>query len=590
MAALSIKRIVKGSATIASGNASVSVAIGANVTSSKTRVVAKGAPGDTWSPERLYFTIELNDIGGGLSDEITFTRAGSPAVALYIEWHLIEYEAGASVTWLSYNTGASWGGTHDETISAVDLDKTLVIPSYRVANTTTGTTLHYLCRWELTSATNLRVTSKDSTLAVAAVVQIVEYDSDSGVTVQQVTQAMAGTTTENATISTVTLAHTLVFGSSETSSTNGNDIMNCGWAELTSTTNLQFRRRGTADTYTATAFVVDYGAGAAQRGYNEQSNYTSLTIDQTISAVDTDFSTAQLGGGTFAFGHVGATSTNWQIRAFVPTLTSATNLRGTRQFTNSTACGIAWQVMDWSALMAGGGPTAYEDSISLGISAGLSSAGMAAAADSVALGISSGLSLLSVVSANDAVSIGLSAGLTYGSTAAARGALTLGFDSGLATAGAAAAIDTLSLGLAAGINNSGVAAALGAISVGVGIGLSISDAAAQQYSDTLGIGVGIGITAASTAAASDGFTLTLEAGISAAGQAAAQATITIGITSDILAAAQASTFDAIQIGAALGTAIADSIGGVVPPASRTITVSAQGRAIQVQLQTRRIVV
>lgn len=239
---------------------------------------------------------------------------------------------------------------------------------------------------------------------------------------------------------------------------------------------------------------------------------------------------------------------------------------------------------------AGGGPTAYEDSISLGLSSGITAASTAAANDAVALGVSSGLGLLSVVSAGDAVSLGLSAGLTCGATAAAQDALSIGVSSGLGTAGAAAAIDTLSLGLAAGINNSGVAAALGAISVGIGLGLSISDAAAQQYSDTLGIGVGIGITAASTAAASDGFTLTLEAGLSAAGLAAAQATITIGITSDVLAAAQASTFDAIQIGAALGTAIASSLGGAVPPASRTITVSAQGRAIQVQLQTRRIVV
>jgi hypothetical protein len=219
---------------------------------------------------------------------------------------------------------------------------------------------------------------------------------------------------------------------------------------------------------------------------------------------------------------------------------------------------------------AAGGPASYSDSISLGLSAGVSLAGLAAANDSVPLGVTSGLSLLSVASAGDAVSIGLSAGLSC--------------------VGTAAAVDTLALGLAAGINNDSVAAALGAISVGIGLGISVSDAALQQYSDSIGLGVGIGITAASVAAAADGFTLTLEAGISTAGQAAAQATISIGITPDILLAAQASTFDAIQIGAALGTAIASSVGGVTPPARRIIAVPAQGRAIQVQIQTRRIVV
>lgn len=248
------------------------------------------------------------------------------------------------------------------------------------------------------------------------------------------------------------------------------------------------------------------------------------------------------------------------------------------------------------AVRPSSGGAAYSDSISLGVSAGLSTSSVAAAFGSVSLGVSSGLSLLSVVSASDAVSIGLSAGLTYGAMAAASDAVSLGLSSGLGATGAAAAVDTLSLGLAAGINNSGTAAALGAISVGIGLGLSVSDA--QQYSDNISLGVSVGVTAAAVAAASDGFTLILNAGISTAGQAAAQATITIGITADILFAAQASTFDAIQIGAALGMAIAGSLGAIppdsrtigVPGQGRTIEVSAQGRTIQVQIQTRTIVV
>lgn len=352
MAALSIKQILTGTVPLASGDAFVDVSLSPSVTRSKCFLVFRVSSGDTWTPQRHYCAGLIASDGS----KITFTRASNPAVDTVITWYIVECDAGFTTTWLSIDTGDSWGGTHNETISSVTLARTMVIASHQGRTSGTASANHYVTRFELTSTTNLRLTCLQSALSVAAEVQIVEFDSDSGVSVQQITQTLTTASSADTSISAVTVANTLLFGSVDTTTTTNQDQHATGWSELTSTTNLRTIRIGSTGDLTGTTFVVDFGGGAAQRGWQTNSSYTSATMTETISAVTVANSTVQIGGGPFTYGQVGAGNSNWHQRMFRPTITSTTQITATREVTNSTTCAMYWQVMDWTALM-GGGPT-----------------------------------------------------------------------------------------------------------------------------------------------------------------------------------------------------------------------------------------
>lgn len=279
-------------------------------------------------------------------------------------------------------------------------------------------------------------------------------------------------------------------------------------------------------------------------------------------------------------------------------------------------------------IAGGGGPVAYEDSLILGVSSGLSGGGSATAAGALAIGAAAGTGLSPQAAASGALALGMQSGLSSSGAASVSGAIGLAFDAGLGLGGQASAADlaalalgfglgvgtggaftdSLTLGIASGLSNtgsagaaagltigtaaglsaSGLATALSALSLGVGIGISNSDGATQHYADGIQLSQGLALQAASVAQGSDAITLSYTTRVEVAGQGAAVAVISLSLSAGLQQQATANVMDAISIGAAIGQAIAAVMGGLVPPASRTFTVSADGRSAGVGADDRTI--
>lgn len=281
----------------------------------------------------LLFTWRANDASGTVGTvrgvltngtTITFDRNNATTADCIIEWQLVSFSSGVVVQHKAITVNAaSASGTVAIDAASIGGGRFLIHSGTYTAGTQSRD-INSRVQFDSTTQVSANRTTTTSQLDIA--VQVVEHDS---ATVQTITFSRTGTTatTEDETISAVTLANTAVFGSSQHSA-------NVGPAEwkydlsFTSTTNLRASRiTGTSTNLTLTAYVVSFTDGSVvQHVANLHS--ASTTSNATITAVTlarTVVTKRDVGSGLSWAAVVAATIAS--RGAGTRLLTSTTNLR-----------------------------------------------------------------------------------------------------------------------------------------------------------------------------------------------------------------------------------------------------------------------
>ena len=298
----------------------------------------------TWRANDASGTV--GTIQGVLTDgnTITFRRNNATTADGIIEWCMSSYASGVVV---QHKTG---------TVAAASASQTVAISAPSISGGrfvlhggtyTAGTQSRDInTRVSLNSTTEALVSRTTTTSDVEVAFQVIDYDT---ATVQTITFSRTGTTatTEDETISAVTLANTAVFGSSQHSANVGPPEWKYDLS-FTSTTNLRATRiTGTSTNLTITAYVVSFSDGTTiQHVANLHS--ASVTDDTTISAVvlaRTVVSKLDVGSGlSWA---AGVTATIASRAAGTRLLTTTTNLR-TEKASSTTDVTFNSQVIEFA--------------------------------------------------------------------------------------------------------------------------------------------------------------------------------------------------------------------------------------------------
>lgn len=189
MSALSLGRVIHAEVTFAASDKTQAYVISPAVDASKTMVLADYEVTTTGRPSNCLFNVSLNSAG----DSVTVSRGGpsvTPTVAATVSLKIVEFAAGVLVTRFtgtSQNANVNFGKT-------VNAARSLLLMTHAADGG--GTTLdnnefHVVRRM---SDTQFRVASQSNAgYTLEWEVQLVEFDSDSGVSTQWLDVASAAT-------------------------------------------------------------------------------------------------------------------------------------------------------------------------------------------------------------------------------------------------------------------------------------------------------------------------------------------------------------------------------------------------------------
>lgn len=359
MSALVYSHKYEGTTTFSSSDTAKSISLPASVNRSRCLVFIEPITGTLASYSHMAFEYWLDPSGATLEIE---RQAASDTVI--VAYKVLVFTSGFTNNWYRFTTGASWGTSYVETISSVNLSRTAVIGSYRRSQNNREHD-NGSAWFRLSSTTGLEVNRYNGSYTAenTCSVQVVEFDSDSGVNVQQVDYSFGNTLIQTYSISAVTPAQSSVFGSGGSSVFNVEDWFIAVQVESLTSTVLTLRnnRNAAAPFVMGTAFVIDWGANVSvQSGRTTATSYTSTTLTQAISTVTSANSVVLTNtGSNFWFQHYGlpSGSGNYFNRLWRSSLSSNTQITFTR--VNSTSAGQdqGWQVLDFTNTMSGGGGT-----------------------------------------------------------------------------------------------------------------------------------------------------------------------------------------------------------------------------------------
>lgn len=304
-----------------------------------------------WTARSADTSGSFGTVRGRLTDgdTITFDRNNTTTADCIIEWQLISFATGVVVQHKTITVGAgSASGTVAIDAASIGGGRWLIHGGTYTSGTQNRDIQN---RVIFDSTTQLSANRTTTTSQLDIAVQVVEHDE---ATVQTITFSRTATTatTEDETISAVTLANTAVFGSAQQSVSYTPD----GWKydlSFTSTTNLRLSRiTGTSTNLTATCYVVSFADGTTvQHVANVHSGAT--TQDTTISAVVlARTAVTQLDVATgMTFSNV-TTASTMQRGCGTRDLTSTTNLR-TEKGTLTTNVTFNSQVIEFAEGVSG---------------------------------------------------------------------------------------------------------------------------------------------------------------------------------------------------------------------------------------------
>lgn len=336
-----IRQVLNGVVSIADGNSTVDATLSTAVLDQSKCFIVFGAVPPTQSPSNGNFTESFVD-----NSTIRFTRVGSTgAGAVSIEYYLVEASSGMTVQRGSTTFTAS--ATINITISAVTLAKSWVLVNSREAGSTYDA--DDFGRGRLTSTTNLEVSFQSTSSTSFVSWQVIEYDD---CTVQSGDIAFGtGSSSLTATLSPAitTSKSLLLFNYNSAAGTSANIGQKMMRGVITNTTTLTFDRGNTGQTINLTWFLIEFTDNTATQRGNRAVIASDVTIDITISSVDTAKSIALAAGRNSMSGRTGRSNDdNPSGATFKFNFSSATNLQLIRDIsgmTNTLTADVYWQVI-----------------------------------------------------------------------------------------------------------------------------------------------------------------------------------------------------------------------------------------------------
>lgn len=272
MAALVLKNLEKGTASMAAADTTVTVTLSSTLSATTKTVFKFSARISTTGAASMLVNGRIIS-----TTQIQFTRSGSPNAAVDIEYEVYEFNSGITVQHIEV---LQTSNTTNTTITSVTTSKAFPMAYYRNSGGTLG--VDDFLTYEITSATNLQTISNGTQADSYSGVQIIEIDDAS---TQKISTTFGTGATKDITVTTITESTTFW----EFSMSIG---VNCNaehWSYLSyvNTTTLRFTRSMNPGTdHPLIAYVVSVSSGVTVQNISTTIGAGSLTVSPSITTVN----------------------------------------------------------------------------------------------------------------------------------------------------------------------------------------------------------------------------------------------------------------------------------------------------------------
>lgn len=272
MAALILKNIEKGSASMGSGDTTLTITLANTLSSTSKTILQFSARISTNSALTMLINGRIIS-----TTQIQFTRSGSPSADADIEYEVSEFTQGITVQHIEVQ---QTGNTTNTTITSVNTAKAFPLAYYRNSGGTLGTDDFLTC--EITTSTNLQTVANGYQVDSYSGVQIIEIDD---ATVQKVSTTFGTGTTKDITVSSITESATFWFFSMSIN-VNYNAEQWCYLTYVNSTT-LRFNRTMNPGTdHPLIAYVVSVSSGVTVQNISTTISAGNVTATPSLTSVN----------------------------------------------------------------------------------------------------------------------------------------------------------------------------------------------------------------------------------------------------------------------------------------------------------------
>jgi hypothetical protein len=337
VAALILKQIERNTTTMAATDTITTVTLGTTLTDTTKAILLcsiKCNSNATINYQVLYHIISTT--------QIQFERQATPAVAVDIEWQVIEYTQGITVQHI-YQTNPQ--SVQNITITAVDLAKTFPIVSHNITGSTFGA--DDLWNAEITTTTNLQLTSQAMTITDAIAIQVVQIDDASVQLIKPAAWTTGGTL--DITVTTIDPAKTFWFFT-----LTDNTGVNCDqWPYLSyvNSTTLRLTKSwpGIWGSKVVMVYVVSLSSGVSVQNISTVIASGNASVSPSIPNAITVANTALLLNGIYQrFASTGEADDNAAGGALALSGLTTTGFTATRAGTPAYAATTDVQVLEFS--------------------------------------------------------------------------------------------------------------------------------------------------------------------------------------------------------------------------------------------------
>jgi hypothetical protein len=348
MAALVFDHVEKGVHSFGSSDTTTTITLATTVDPTKTIVLIDIAANNIRTAQNMAVRALLSVDG----TQLTLARGNgtTPTVAADVAWYVVEFSAGLTV---QHITGTAIN-SNQSIPSAVTTSRSAIILSYQKS---TSSQAQYVCASaRFVDGSNFIVAQGGTSGTTSYVAQIIQFDSDSGVTVQYVAAAFtSGNDTYSTAITPVNPQTTLIIGSADSTSTGDRENAVMTSSYITDGANFYATRGNTTATQTGRFFIIDFGFGAVRRAVVPSTVGAGTTRTVLFADIDTPSQAIAIrSGGPFTMGATMNGSNNSSFLMYAGTVTDANSAAFTRIGTGQPAGDLSWQVMDFT----GGDPVA----------------------------------------------------------------------------------------------------------------------------------------------------------------------------------------------------------------------------------------
>lgn len=284
-----ISSVEQVSITINTSSVSNTATLSTSVDTARSHVLFQGftATATTTVPDEFYSRIELTN-----STTVTaYRNTGAAGNTVTVRGVVIQWQSGVTSSIQSGAITLTAAASNTATISSVTTTRSAVLFLGATTTSGSGALSVYECIVELTNSTTVtasRITASGNVTVGYVVIQFASGVLNSNVQQSNISVG-AGSTTNTATISSVTTGNTMIFWGGRNSDSPGFIPYRLVYLELTNSTTLTATKGNTSNTSVVNFTVVEFKTADVtliQRA-NDTIATGNTTKDTTITAVDT---------------------------------------------------------------------------------------------------------------------------------------------------------------------------------------------------------------------------------------------------------------------------------------------------------------